>query len=104
DTAHTRPDRAQIVLYNFSGVGPLALRTADGSATVVGDVQPRSSGAVSVNAVPVELALFRNGERLETLGDLGLARGQSFSVIVSAASANGEAVRVLIEQARLSLE
>lgn len=104
DTTHTRPDRAQIVLYNFSGVGPLGLRTADGSATVVGDVKPGSSGEVSVNAVPVELALFRNGERLETLGDLGLARGQSFSVIVSAASANGEAVRVLIEQARLSLE
>ena len=109
DTAHTRPDRAQIVLYNVSGVDSLSLRTADADATVIPDVSTGSSGTAQVNAVPVELALFRGGERLEILGDLGLTRGQSYSIFVSAAGDSGSAgtagaIGVMIEQARLSLE
>ncbi len=108
DTAHTRPDRAQIVLYHFAGGSALSVRTADGTATVIGDVRTGSSGTVQVNAVAVELALFRDGEQLAALGDLGLARGQSYSIIAFPQAAGGptgtDGVGVLVEQARLSQE
>lgn len=104
DTAHTRPDRAQIVLYNFSSGSALSVRTADGATTVIADVASGSSGTVLVNAVPVVLALFRGGDQLADLGDPGLARGQSYSIIVYDAGTKGDAVRVRIDQARLSLE
>ncbi|TVQ36628.1 MAG: hypothetical protein EA384_13800 [Spirochaetaceae bacterium] len=101
DTAHTRPDRAQLVLYNFSDAEHLALRTADGATPVIEEVAAGGAGVIEVNAVAVELALFRASEVFAYVGDPGLERGQSYSVF--AFSVAGE-TRVIVAQAEIALE
>ncbi len=101
DPEHTRPDRAQIFLYNFWDEGPLSLRTADGATTLIEPVAHEASGVIEVNPVPVELALFHGGERIAQVGDPELRRGQSYSVFVFGAA---EDQRVFVEQAALVLE
>lgn len=85
DPAHTDPARAQLFLYNLSALPLMDLRTADGKSRVISGVSPRSAGTAIVNAVRVSLAVFSNGASIAGLGDLGLARGSSFSVFVLAA-------------------
>ena len=101
DSAHTRPDRAQIFLYNFSDVSPMALRTADGSTAVIGDVASGTSSVVEVNPVPLEFALFHSVELVAAIGDPGLERGQSYSVFVFGRQGQ---LRVIIEQAAIAPE
>ena len=101
DTEHTRPDRAQIVLYNFSSEEGLELRTADGAATAVPAVPRRTGRDIAVNPIRIEFAIYHRGEPLETVGDLGLERGQSYGVFVFGEL--GDA-RVVIERAELALE
>lgn len=82
DPTHRRADLAQILVYNLDIAEPLALRSADGTTTVVGELRSGESGAVAVNPVAVELTVFLgNGQSVE-LGDIGLERGQSFAVFV----------------------
>ena len=101
DPAHTRPDRAQIFLYNFRDEGPLSLRTADGATTLIDLVARETSAVIEVNPVPVELALFHDSERIAQVGDPGLRRGQSYSVFVFGTAADQ---RIFVEQATLVLE
>jgi len=82
DPAHTRADLAQILVYNLDVSGPVSLRSADGAITVVGDIMSGESGAVTVNPVAVELAVFVGSELHAELGDIGLERGQSYAVFV----------------------
>jgi alginate O-acetyltransferase complex protein AlgF len=82
DPAHTDPARAQVFLYNFSTLPRVDLATADGKTTVVAGVAPRAFGMVVVNAVSARLAVRSAGSPLKPVGDLGLARGSSFSVFV----------------------
>ena len=111
DTEHTRPDRAQLVLYNFSQWDGLELRTADGEATAV-EAVPRGAGrAAEVNPVEIEFAVYHRGEPLEQIGDLGLERGQSYGVFVLSgeppdrdAPDDHSGVRVLVVQAELVVE
>ena len=85
DPAHTDPARAQLFVYNLSVLPRIDLRTADGKSTAIAGVRPGSFGLAVVNAVRVPLAVFSNGTSIAPLGDLGLARGASFSVFVLAA-------------------
>jgi alginate O-acetyltransferase complex protein AlgF len=80
DPAHVDPARAQVFLYNLSSVPSLDLKTADGKTGVILGVRPGASGVKVVNAVPVPLAVWNAGARVASVGDLGLARGSSFSV------------------------
>ena len=82
DPAHTDPARAQLFLYNFSALPRVELATADGKTTVIPAVRPGSSGLAVVNAVAAKLAVRSGGAQLKAIGDLGLARGSSFSVFV----------------------
>jgi alginate O-acetyltransferase complex protein AlgF len=101
DPAHTDPARAQLFLYNLSALPLLDLRTADGKSRVISGVSPRSAGTAVVNAVRVPLAVFSGGTSVAGLGDLGLARGSSFSVFVLAA---GPSPLVFTIKARVALE
>ncbi len=101
DTEHTRPDRAQIIVYNFSQHEELELRTAEGETTVVPAVPESEARDVAVNPVPIELALFAEGEPVEQIGDLGLARGQSYAVF--AVYLDGE-LQSFTAQAELEVE
>jgi len=82
DPAHTDPARAQLFLYNFSSLSRVDLTTADGKTTVIGGVRPNASGLAVVNAVAAKLAVRSGGAQVKAIGDIGLARGSSFSVFV----------------------
>ena len=82
DPAHTDPARAQLFLYNLSSLARVELTTADGKTTVIAGVASRSSGLAVVNAVAARLAVRSGGTQVKAIGDLGLARGSSFSVFV----------------------
>jgi alginate O-acetyltransferase complex protein AlgF len=82
DPAHTDPARAQIFLYNFSSLPRVELATADGKTTVIAAVRQNASGLAVVNAVAAKLAVRSGGAQVKGIGDLGLARGSSFSVFV----------------------
>ena len=101
DPAHTRADLAQILVYNLDVSGPVSLRSTDGAITVIGDVKSGESGAIAVNPVAVELAVFVGDEKQVELGDIGLERGQSFAVFVVGAegrpAARVERAEVLAE-------
>ena len=101
DRAHTRPDRSQIFLYNLSDVGAVELRTGDGATTVIPAVAAGESGVVEVNPIAIELALYHGGAIVEPIGDLGLQRGQSYSVFLFG---SGAATRTVIVQAAIDLE
>jgi alginate O-acetyltransferase complex protein AlgF len=80
DPAHVDPARAQVFLYNLSTVPSLDLKTADGKTGVILGVRSGASGVKVVNAVAVSLAVWNAGTRVASVGNLGLARGSSFSV------------------------
>jgi alginate O-acetyltransferase complex protein AlgF len=94
DPAHTDPARAQLFLYNFSSLPRVDLTTADGKTTVIGGIRPNASGLAVVNAVAARLAIRTGGAVVKSLGDLGLARGASFSTFV-VGSASSPAVFTL---------
>ncbi|MFN2312341.1 MAG: alginate O-acetyltransferase AlgF [Spirochaetia bacterium] len=93
DPTHRRADLAQILVYNLDVAGTVALKSADGATTVVDGVMSGEAGAVAVNPVAVELAVFVGDQMQAVLGDIGLERGQSYAVFVSAAEGR-PAVRV----------
>jgi len=82
DPTHTDPARAQLFLYNFSSLPRVELATADGKTTVIAAVRQNASGLAVVNAVAARLAVKSGGVLVKAIGDLGLARGSSFSVFV----------------------
>jgi alginate O-acetyltransferase complex protein AlgF len=88
DPAHTDPARAQLFLYNFSSLPRVELATADGKTTVIPAVRQNASGLAVVNAVAAKLAVRSGGTQLKAIGDLGLARGSSFSVFVLGGAAS----------------
>jgi len=101
DPAHTDPARVQLFLYNFSSLSRIDLATADGKTSVIAGVRSRSSGLAVVNAVAASLAVMSGGLRVKAIGDLGLARGSSFSVFVL----GGESTRVVFTaKARVQVE
>jgi hypothetical protein len=82
DPAHTDPARAQLVLYNLSGRRQVALTTEDKETPLLPPASPGEVERITVNAVPVRLAVFAGGELLQLLGDPGLRRGSSYSAFV----------------------
>ena len=80
DATHVDPARAQIFLYNLSSVPSLDLKSSDGKTILIAGVKSGSSSVKVVNAVAASLAVFAGSSRVKQLGDLGLARGSSFSV------------------------
>ena len=105
DETHRDPARAQLCLYNLSALGPIDLTTADGATRVVAAVPPGGSARAAVNAVPARLAVFAAGSLVAEVGDLGLRRGQSYSVFVlGGGRSGGEGPRVFAAQARVEPE
>ena len=82
DAAHVDAARAQLFLYNFSTLPAADLKTADGKTGVILGVRPNESGMKVVNAVPVSFSVFSAGSLIGAVGDIGLARGASYSVFV----------------------
>lgn len=101
DTAHTRPDRSQLVLYNVSGLRPLELRTADGETPVITGVEPGRSGVTAVNPIRIEFALYHQGAMVALVGDPGLERGQSYSIVLVE---SGDTIRTIVQRAEIELE
>ena len=101
DPRHTRADQSQLLLYNVSLSEAVDLKTADGSVVVIPDVAVGETGTVSVNPAEVAFAVFQSGEPSVTLGDIGLARGQSYALF--AVDADGEP-HVVVQQAEVLLQ
>jgi len=101
DPAHTDPARAQLFLYNFSSLSRIDLATADGKTSVIAGVRSSSSALAVVNAVAAPLAVMSGGSRVKVIGDLGLARGSSFSVFVLG---GGSTTVVFTAKARVQVE
>ncbi|MFP4113817.1 MAG: alginate O-acetyltransferase AlgF [Spirochaetota bacterium] len=100
DPEHTDPTEAQLFFYNLASGAPVRLATSDGTE-VVESVDSLESAVVTVNPVPVELAVFGDDGRLADVGDPGLERGESFSVF--AVSADDE-VRPFVVRAEVAAE
>ncbi len=81
DERLTDPGRAQIAFYNLSERDDLSLRTADGAQPIIQGLAPGESSAVVVNPVSVELGVFAGNTRVASVGNPGLARGESVSII-----------------------
>ncbi len=101
DPAHTRPDRSQLFLYNVSSLSPLELRTADGETPVITGVEPGRSGVTAVNPIRIEFALYHQGELVATVGDPGLERGQSYSIVLIDGA---DAMKTIVQRAEIELE
>ncbi len=101
DQAHTDPARAQLFLYNFSALPTVELKTADGKTAVIPAVAPGASGMRVVNAVSVALAVWSGASRVGAVGDMGLARGSSFSVFVLAGASS---VRIVAVKAAVAVK
>jgi hypothetical protein len=98
DRKHSRPDRAQIFLYNLSDLDSVRLGTADGATTVIGPTRTGESGVIEVNPIEVELAVLHQDTDVASLGDVGLKRGQSYSVFVMSLD---QSTRVRVIQAEI---
>ena len=101
DPEHTDPARAQLFLYNFSSLEQVRLVAGDGPTDVTGQVKQGESEQAVVAAVPVELSLFAGDDEIESVGDPGLERGESYSVFVVSSD---EDVAVFVAQAEVAAE
>ncbi len=78
-----RADASKVTLYLVNATDQaLELRIADGSATVIGDVQPMASGLRAVNPVAISFGIFTLGDDapLATF-DVSLRRGQNLTFL-----------------------
>ena len=78
--------KSLVILYNLLDGGPVDLRTADGKP-VVDAVAPGAAAQREVNAVRVNLALFRDGKKVADVRPVNLERGKSFSLFVTGSDA-----------------
>lgn len=101
DPEHTDPARAQIFLYNLSSLPEVRLVSDEGPTDVTGQVAPGESEEVVVAAVPVELSLYAGDEAIESVGDPGLERGESYSVFVVS---NNDETATFLAQAEVIAE
>ncbi len=100
DLTHRDPARAQLYLYNLSSLPAVGLSTADGRTRIVPPLPPGGSGQAAVNAVAARLGVFAGGALVAEVGDLGMRRGQSYSVFVLGGSPGPT---VLTAQARVAI-
>lgn len=98
DRRHDDPLRAQLILYNLTGISPVTLKTADGRTDVIAGVQSGESASIAVNPVKTRLALFTGEEELEKVGSIDMDAGQSYGIFVIDRS---DALEVLVEKAEV---
>lgn len=82
DTANPHLAKAQVSLYNLSSLPTVALKTANGAATLVDGVGPQAQGQRAVNAITVDLAVFSDGRVLQAFPGVSLAQGAAYSAVV----------------------
>ena len=78
-----RAEASKVSLYLVNATNQaLELRLADGSVTVIGDVDPMSSGIRAVNPVAISFGVFQHGDDapLATF-DVSLRRGQNITFL-----------------------
>ena len=82
DEALVDASRALLTLYNFSSLGTLDLKTADGETDIVSDVAPGGEGGIVVNQAEVALGVFAESELVGETEPSLLERGTAYSVLV----------------------
>lgn len=110
DTVHEDPARAQLVLYNFGGGGPISLTLSDtGQGVIEGVPFPRSS-SLAVNAVSAAFSVVYDPAPTDDAGGGGgtipidpiqLRRGRSYSFVVHP---QGGEIAVSVSTASVELE
>ena len=80
---HENRLKALVLLYNFTDVASLGLRTPDGKATVVDAVPPGRYGSREVNAVKASLAAYDGDRKLADAKPVGMERGRAYSLFVT---------------------
>lgn len=83
DEPNTNLAKAQVCLYNLSGVPAAALKTADGKLELVADVAPGAAGCRAVNPVKADLAAFVGGAAVATFPGVGLERGAVYAAVLA---------------------
>ena len=98
DRRHDDPLRAQLILYNLTGISPVDLKTADGSTEVITGVSSGESASIAVNPVRTRLVLFSGENNIADVGTVDLESGQSYGIFAVERSGGPE---VLVEQAEV---
>ncbi len=101
DRRHDDPLRAQLILYNLTGISPIDLKTADGGTEVITEVPSGKSASTAVNPVRTRLAVFSNTGKMGTVGSIDMEAGQSYGIF--AVDRSGE-LKILVEQAEVAAE
>ena len=95
DPSNTNLAKSLLILYNFSDVAAVDMKTADGAQTVVSGVAPMSVGSIVVNPVAVDLAAFGGSDVIESFSGIALERGAAYSMVVLGGADSMSAVWVL---------
>ena len=78
-----RASASKVSLYLINATDQaLELKLADGSVTVIGGVEPMSSGVRAVNPVAISFGVFQRGEDAPVATfDVSLRRGQNLTFL-----------------------
>ncbi len=82
DTRHEDSVDSQLVLYNFTEIEQIALRTSDGGTEIIPEAVKNEAASVNVNPVDVSMAVYSGQEKIADLGEKSLESGQSYSIFL----------------------
>jgi len=82
DTSNDNLAKALLTIYNLSDLDKVALKTADGKAAIVTDVEPGKLGNRAVNPIAVDLAVFHGDKTVGSFPKLSLKQGAAYSAFV----------------------
>ncbi len=86
DDINSNLAKTMLVLYNFSDVDAVDMKTADGSTSVVVGVAPQEMGNILVNPIQVDLAAFSAADAVDSFTGLSLHSGATYSMVVVGSS------------------
>jgi alginate O-acetyltransferase complex protein AlgF len=72
-----------LVLYNFSDLASVDMKTADGSTAVITGVASQTLNSILVNPIEISLAAFGDNQRVQAFNGLSLKPGATYSMIVT---------------------
>jgi alginate O-acetyltransferase complex protein AlgF len=82
DASSSNRAKALLLLYNFSDIPTIDLKTADGKTEVFSGVAPGTETSVEVNGITVDLAVSSEGKVLQEFPGVQLERGAAYSAFV----------------------
>ncbi|HPF47903.1 MAG TPA: alginate O-acetyltransferase AlgF [Emcibacteraceae bacterium] len=81
DQANTDRSKATIALYNLSDIPALTLKAREGSVDVLKDVAKDETAARDMNAVKIDFSIYNGDQKLKSLDEEVIERGNHYSII-----------------------